>query len=943
VLLEREKDLASMAAALRAAAEGHGAMAVIRGPLGVGKSALLEAISELGALRDTLTLRAHAAATERDFPFGVVRQLIEPALSRLSETQAARWCAGTTFGSGLVPYEEPLAVHPSPQSAERLEAALAALAALVDNMSGDGTVLILIDDLQWADAESLRMLCRVARRLRGRRILLVCTLLTGDARSEQPLVQELLSLAEHTPAPSNLGYASTRSLVEEYYGTPADEEFVRVCHDRSGGNPLFLRSIVTEAQFHGLKPCVRDSAAAVTLRPQSLRRRFMVFLDSMPVHVRRAAFAMTALDGNTDRHLLGCLSELDAARQADSLLVLKKSGVIADPLQPVFAQSVVRDAVEDCMQLAERAAMRVAAAKLLHRSGHPVEQVAERLMTVVTPQDRGAVHILRMAAGSALRRGSPRDAARYLRRALLDCSLTGPDRSRLLIDLATAERSFSTAASMRHVLEAVPLLDTVQERAAVVTDLSPVLMDPASLQVGEILRRVSADLAKSDPPSTADRELKLRLEARERLFSCATNPVNVQLALRRLKALGPQPPMNTLGERELLTVLLHIATVANAAPAEELASLSMRLLHHDPPSHAHVHTTLPLVVHVLTAADKADSAVRWLTEAYRVAESRRGNVEQAVIRTEQALVAIGQGNLADAKVKVRQSSVLADPALDGPPAACVAVLAIVALNTGEPKLAERVLSKARLESENRYLTALGSMARGAVAAGMGRTQTGLDHFLAAGRMMDQMGWRNPVILPWASYAALMHHRLGDTARAVELCHKQVEDARAWGAPNGVGKALTVLGRVTSGHRGVELLKEAIDVLEKSGNRYTLCMALYALGRRLEPNRAQSRAVLVRALQLSIECNSSWLTEKIRSLLSEKTTSQVSGREELTPSEYRVTQLATAGLTNQEISGQLEISCRAVEKHLTRCYRKLGIRGRLDLAAALSNTRAEESA
>ncbi|WSQ15340.1 AAA family ATPase [Streptomyces sp. NBC_01231] len=938
MLAERDTDLASVAAALRRAAEGRGSVVVVQGPLGVGKSALLGAVSELGAPPDFLTLRAHAATVEHDFSFGVVRQLIEPALGFPHSTQTVRSLKGDAAAAGLVLSEEALGDPVSSWPEEKLNRALTGLLALMGDMSQNRTTLLLVDDLHWADVESLRILCSLAHTVHDRRFLLVCTLLTGGAWTEQPLVRELLSLAEHTLSPGNLGMDSTRSVVEERYGASADEEFVRACHERSGGNPLFLHSILTEAQHHDLKPVTRHAADTSTLRPSLLQSRLLVFLESLPDHVRRSAFAMTVLDGNTDLHLLTRLTGLDPVRQTDSLHALREAGLIADPGRPVFTQPVVRDTVEECMELRERTALRVIAAKLLHQSGHPIKQAAEQLMAVPTPQGRRATRILRAAAISAMRRGAPQDAARYLRRALLDSASVGPERGRLLIELATAERSFATAASMGHLLEAVPLLESAQERAAAVTDLiSPVLMNPASFQVEELLHSVAADLAEVGSSSMADPALTLRLEARQRFFR-RHDLTGVQQAVRRLDALGPQTLMRTRGGRELLAVLLDAA--AHVAPAAELAPLATQLLHFEQPSHAHVHTTLPLAIHVLTAAEETGLAAWWLKAAYQVAASRGGNVEQAVIRAEQALVSLTRGDVADAKTKVRQAKALAGGVLHGLPVACVTLLALVALRTGEPKIAERILRKSRLDLEDPGLAALSAVAQGAVAARMGMRQRSLDHFLRAGRLQAQMGWRNPAFLSWAPYAALMHQSLGDTASAAELIRKEVDAARDWGAPVTLARALAVQGRLTAGRGGIEILEDSLEILENSENRYELCKVLNVLGQRLGPEDAKGKAALVRALKLSNEYNLPWLAEKINSRLGANTSVAGADSAPLTPSERKVSQLAASGLSNQEIADNLEISRRMIEQHLTSSYRKLRIQGRRDLAAALG---AEEAA
>ncbi|MGA5699003.1 AAA family ATPase [Peterkaempfera bronchialis] len=933
VLLERESAHNLVAAALLAAQAGRGSMLLVRGPLGIGKSALLESVNELGSRLDALTLRANAASMEHDFSFGVVRQLLEPALSRASPADVERWLSGAAQNSRPALADDTLTSRPYPHRAPEFEAVLHGLSTLVATMSRDRLLLILIDDLHWADAESLHWLRHFARRMQSKRVLLVCTLLDGDIRAELPSVRELTGHAQHTIVPTSLGIAGTRTLVHHHCDGPADEEFVTACHRASGGNPLFLTSLLTEAAFRGLKPSAEHAADAAGLRPSLLRQRLLVLLTSLPEQVRRTAFAMTILDPDPDAELLGRLAGLDAVRQAEALRILHALGLVTGLARPRFVHPVVQDAVEEGMPLSERAAMHVVAAELLHRSGRPAEQVADQLMAVITPQGPWAAQVLRTAADSALRRGAPKAAAQYLRRALLDSSPAGPDRARLLVDLATVERSFATSASVRHVAQAVPLLDSTREQAAALARLGPIVIDSVSLQVDEMLRRIAGDLTGSGQLEGPDRELALRLEARLRYMS-AWDPADLATSVRRLSGLGPDPAIDTVGERELLAVLIYAATAANSIPASEAARLSMQLLDREPPSPVHVHTTLPLTTAVLAGADHVDGVMAWLDEAYRIAERREGDVEQAVIRTEQSLVALASGDLADARAKILEAYQLSGSDQGGFTTMSASTLAVVALQADEPGLAEQILRRHRVGVEAQHLAALLAMVKGATAARQRDRQAALDHFLNAGHRLEQISWHNPVLLPWASRAALMHHRLGDTVRAAELSRHEVEQAQAWGAPATVGRALSVQGLVTPGRRGLELLEESVEILESSANRFELCKALTALGERLGAPHSRGAAALRRALDLAVECGAPSLSERIRIRLGNGSPEPRMSPLPLTPAEHKVARLAATGSSNQAIADQLSISVRAVEKHLTSCYRKLGIKGRSALAPAL---------
>ncbi|KPC92335.1 hypothetical protein ADL27_25595, partial [Streptomyces sp. NRRL F-6602] len=92
MLLERTTEIALVDAALGAATEGRSSLVLLTGPLGIGRSALLQRLSCLADDRDDVrVLRAHAAPMEQDFAFGVVRQLFETLLGDSPEDARDRW------------------------------------------------------------------------------------------------------------------------------------------------------------------------------------------------------------------------------------------------------------------------------------------------------------------------------------------------------------------------------------------------------------------------------------------------------------------------------------------------------------------------------------------------------------------------------------------------------------------------------------------------------------------------------------------------------------------------------------------------------------------------------------------------------------------------------------------------------------------------------------
>ena len=89
LLLERDRELERIARCLQRARQGHGGALVVEGPPGIGKTVLLAAARAAAGEEGFRVLRARGAELEREFAFGVVRQLVEPVVAGASQQERA--------------------------------------------------------------------------------------------------------------------------------------------------------------------------------------------------------------------------------------------------------------------------------------------------------------------------------------------------------------------------------------------------------------------------------------------------------------------------------------------------------------------------------------------------------------------------------------------------------------------------------------------------------------------------------------------------------------------------------------------------------------------------------------------------------------------------------------------------------------------------------------
>jgi DNA-binding CsgD family transcriptional regulator len=936
VLLERDDELRGLARALRDAETGAGSLVVISGPLGNGKSTLLQALPELGRRAGARVLRASASALEQDFAFGVVRQIFEPAVSAAEHDARRRWLAGEAGLARVVVADDSLPAG-GQFSVIDPHGALGGLRALVENISSEGTLLILVDDLQWTDGPSLRWLGYLARRLERLRVLLVVTLREGDLGSDGPLISEIVSSAACTLRPGALSVDATRALVREHLGEAGDEQFVHGCHETTDGNPLFLMSVLLNLAINGVRPVSENVGTARSLRPAQLRDRLISCLNGQPESVREFAKAMTVLGEHTELELIGRLAGLDHLGCTEALRTMYHLGLLVSEREPRFLHLVVRDAVEASMTLEEREQAHLRAVELLYSCGCPAEQVAAQLLAVMSPLQLWAIGVLRTAAETAARRGAPEVAARYLRRALLDTSLDGEDRAALLIELATVERSFDFSASLRHISYAMPLFRTARARADAVMRIAPAVLDSAMSPAIDLARRAAGELGDPEKLSGADRELTLRLEARVR-YCETTDPAQLVDAVERLHRLGPNPPLATGAERELLAVLLHAATLAVRMPAREVSRLATRILEHEPASPGHVYTALPLVVNVLATADSVTGLTSWLEMTLEQARRQHSTpLEKVSIKSQLALVLWQRGLLSKAVAIVDEvsESAAAEPGVLTPRSAVG--LAGAAMEARDERLVKQLLAHHHpYDNSNGAMSVVWRMLRGSAADLSGDPQSALEQYLDAGRELKRFGWRNTVVFPWRALSARLYQRLGDVDAARELVDEDRALSAAWGSPAMAGRALRLSAMLAAGDKGTALLRDAVDVLEASGNMLERARVHVMLGSRLRAaGKRDADDHLSRGGRLATECGAVWLTRRAAAELGAAASrSPKNDRPALTRAEHKVALLAADGYTNREIAEEFAVSTRSVEKHLTNSYKKLGVRRRDELAEAL---------
>jgi DNA-binding CsgD family transcriptional regulator len=216
----------------------------------------------------------------------------------------------------------------------------------------------------------------------------------------------------------------------------------------------------------------------------------------------------------------------------------------------------------------------------------------------------------------------------------------------------------------------------------------------------------------------------------------------------------------------------------------------------------------------------------------------------------------------------------------------------------------------------------------------------LDTFLECGESCERSLITNPSVLAWRSGAALAAARLGELDQARELAETELGWATDFGTPRAIGVSRRTLALVLGGDESIDMLREARAAFESCTARLEHARTLVELGAALRRagSRRDARGPLKEALDMAHGCGAVAIAQRARDELAAAGARprrvELTGVDSLTPSERRISAMASEGLSNPQIAQALFLTRRTVEMHLTNAYRKLDIGSRRELPAVL---------
>jgi DNA-binding CsgD family transcriptional regulator len=877
---------------------------VIAGEPGVGKSTLLRYAEESAA--GFRLQRAVGVESEMELAFAALHQLCAPMLDHLErlpapQREALEMVLG--LGEGSAP--------------DRFLVGLAVL-GLLSEAAAERPLLCVIDDAQWVDRASAQTLAFVARRVSAESV--------GILFASRDPGEELMSLP--TLRLRGLDHNAARELLLSAAGSPMDERVRERIIAETRGNPLALVELprgLTAVELAGGFGLTEAPALTGRIEESFIRR-----LDTLPQSTRRLLL-VAAADPAGDPQLLirACerlgipISPADEAR--DELLALGENVTFRHPL---VRSAVYRSAAAD-----ERRAVHLALAEVTDRETDR-DRRAWHLAAAAPGPDEDVALELERSAGRAQARGGVAVAAAFLQRAV--------------------ELTLNPAQHVERALAAAQ----------------------ASTYAGDFdaaLRLVAMAQARAVDPSQRARVQLLRAEI---AFASRRGGDAPALLLRAAKGIEPFDARQARGTYlEALLASMFAARLAGpGGGAREVADAVAATPRQDRPRSAS-----DLLLDGWAALFADGCAVAAPTLAAALTKFSEGMIAEEELPPLwfAAFTAPVVWDVACWDALSRQHVDLArnSGALSELPLA-LNVRSYIHLFRGELDTARALVEEARVavEATGASLPPWGAIGLAVLGGDERHATTILD--AAAADATDRGEGISLTVIAWAR--ALLHNGLGAYEQALAAAQDAVDcptnsAAAAWGMVElieaaartgqqriaeltrerfaaiaqavGTDWVLGVNARscalLSKGTAAEQLYRESLDRLARCQMHVDLARAhlLYGEWLRRENRRVDARAQVRTAYEHFVSFGMDAFAERARRELQatgetvRKRT--VESRDDLTPQERQIAELARDGLSNPEIAARLFVSRRTVEWHLRHVFAKLDIHSRRDLSAALA--------
>lgn len=885
-LLDRRQELESLQELLAAARAGRGGAVVLRGPSGIGLSALLDHAARAAA-PGCRVIRLAGVRSEVDLPLAGLQRL-------------------------AMMFDDPAPPVPSPAAArnDQLATGLAVHALLTQAARADPVVL-LIDDGHWLDAPSLEALAFACRRLRQQRVAAVVA--THAATSQPSMLHGVTEVVV-----GSVGRAAASQLLTSALAVPIDGAVHGRLLAEADGNPLALLEL--PAQLRSGQ--IGGSAGLPAYLPVGprLRASLLSAIEPLPEATQRLLLLAAVEPDAPSETFWRAAAELGLS--AGALAPAEAAGVAHVDLTVALRPRLLAPALYEAASIRDRQRVHQSLVVACDPLTDPDRRAWHLASATLAPREEVAIEVER-AAERARSLGDPIRAAGLLERA---AALSRDARARRRRTLAAAQAALAGGAIGR----------------------ATALVAAARPEAGDAVERARADRLRSAiglaAGRGADRATVLLRAAR------AFESLDSSLARETyLEALEASILAGRLGGGRVVEIAEAARSMARAPAAVNAADLlleGLALLVSG--GHAAAVPVLRRALAALgSSAEPRWLALSSLT-ALELWDDELAF--ELILRLEQSTSAVGSefrldrlGSFDDVIAGRFAASAPLLHGADNEHASSVAGL-LAAAWRGRPTEAYELAETWMREAFTRDLGSALAVARYALTlVSLGLAQ--YEEALATAREAceDTTLFVTGFALPELVEAAA---RSGERELAVAALDRLTSHTRASGTDWALGILARSRALLEDGVRADRLYQAAIGHLRRTRAVPHLARAHLVYGEwlRRERRRREAREQLRTARDMFIFMGAQAFGERARAELT-ATGEQARRRapetaELLTPQEARIARLVANGASNVEVGAQLFISPKTVEYHLHKVFRKLGVTSRTQVARALAEVEAE---
>jgi DNA-binding CsgD family transcriptional regulator len=909
-LVGRERELEVGRRFLTAVAGGASAL-VVTGDAGIGKTALWRRLADEARTSGYRVLAARCFGADMPLGFATLADLLEDVLEEGGEELPSAQRSALDFA---LRRSEPEGGAPDALTVSR------AVLGVLRLLAAATPVVLALDDVQWIDSPSARVLTFALRRLEGEPVAALATQRRGeDGRDGLSLETALPEGRVDSVELGPLSMGALHHLIRTRLGISLPRASVVRLHEASGGNPMFA------LEFARALP--ESTPAAVLPMPASLRELVRDRLAALPADLRPLLEVVAAL-GHPTLGLLECVyagaveEPLDAAVAAGT--VVEEDGRVR------FAHPLLASAVYAEAGSVRRQEIHRAAAAVLDN----VEERARHLaLAAAAPDEETAVQLDR-AAERASGRGAPDAAAEFAEWA-----------QRLTPAEHRAERD-------RRVIRAAGYLIQAGDEEGARLLLDPLLESdlPDRVRAEALLVRASAEW----------NERSSLLPLLEQALACAADDARLRCEGLILYAwqgghLAGDDRVAERWAREALELAEHVGDPGlreqAAVLALEIASLRAQplpVLPPGPPESALSSVRRPpwgmvsrraVLGRQLMFRGRLDEARALLGEEVEHASRQGSELRLATLYQVLTELELRAGNWGLARARADEGFQIMRE-LGGNGEMIVRLgRGRVAAHQGRVVDALDDLGAALARAENQRDVVNTTRSRGSLGflhLSLGDLARAWTFFEGLLELIERMGADEPganvLLLPDAIETLVMLGRLDEAEGHIARLEERARGlAHAWATP----AAERCRGLLLLGRGQLELAIETLDSSQASFERIGLpfdrARSLLALGntlcrigqRKLAAEKLHAACTLFEQLGAPL-----WLERTATDL--RRAAPRPRRDRELTAAEVRVAQLVSVGATNKEVAAQLFTTVATVEAHLTRIYRKLDLRSRSEL-------------